>query len=230
MQNEEPRSIPRVALLSAIAGALCLGLPAGLLFWLILAGEAGYSAVVDPAIDILRENGLRSVFLVMSSSVMWSYFLGRISGYGAWWRIATATAVGILAAWFSPLANVDGILYNYRPDLPIHMNYAASMAGLVGGVTLFVGVMYGLILRNVRASLTLGLATSLASMLIMLLTIFVFDFLGIRVGTGNFAMSKVTLAGLMMSSIVGGMTLGVRFRWFVENQPSSSPRNDSTIP
>ena len=207
----------RIALQSALAATLCLGLPAGLLLWLILARQAGYSSYVDPLIDILNVNGLRSIFIVVIGSVMWSYLLGRISGYRPWWRIAAASALGILAAWFSPLSNVDGILYKYQPSLPIYLNYAASMVGLIGSVTLFVGLAYGFILRSGKAALTLGLTTSLVSVLALLLTIFVFDRLGIRVGTGNLAMPKVTAVDLITSAIVGGMVLGVGFSWFVED-------------
>jgi hypothetical protein len=89
------------------------------------------------------------------------------------------------------------------------------MAGLVGSVTLFVGLAYGLILRSARAALTLGLTTSLVSVLVLLLTIFVFDGLGIRVGMGNLAMPRVTAVGLMLSAITGGMALGVGFTCFV---------------
>src|SRR5678816_1323307 len=112
----------RIALQSALAAALCLGLPAGLLLWLIIASAMGYSAAVKPLVDFLHANGLYSVFIVVMSSMLWSYLLGRISGYHPWWRIAAASTLGILAAWFSPLSNIDGILYKYQPDLPVHLN------------------------------------------------------------------------------------------------------------
>lgn len=201
----------RIAWQSALAAGFCLGLPAGLLLWLILFQQIQHSAVVQPLIDFLHANGLYSIYVVVVSSILWSYLLGRISGYRPWWRIAVATAAGILAAWFSPLANVDGILYEYQPALPIHLNYTASMVGLVGSVTLFVGLAYGLILRSLKAALTIGLATSLVSVLGLLITIFVFDRLGIRVGTGNLAMVKVTTVDLLTSALAGGAMLGVGF-------------------
>jgi hypothetical protein len=208
---QKPLNYFRVALQSALAAGLCLGLPAGLLLWLILFREINHSAWVERLIDILQTNGLYSIYILVISSIIWSYLLGRISGYRPWWRIAIASALGILAAWFSPLANVDGILYQYQPTLPIHLNYAASMAGLIGSVTLFVGLAYGLILPSVKAALTLGLTTSLVSVLALLLTIFVFDRLGIRVGTGNLAMVRVTAVDLITSALAGGTLLGVEF-------------------
>ena len=206
----------RIALQSGLAAALCLGLPAGLLFWLILAGQAGYYAFVDPSITYLQDHGLVSVFVVVFGSAPWSYLLARLSSYRAWWWLAPASALGIIAAWFSPLSNVDGILFDFNPDLPIHLNYAASMAGLIGSVTLFVGLAYGLVLRSAKAALGLGLTTRLVSVLTVLLTIFVFDRVGIRVhlGATDFAMSKVTAGLMLTSAVAGGSVLGVGFNWF----------------
>ena len=208
----------RIALQSALAAALCLGLPAGLLLWLILFQQANHFAVIQPLIDLLHAHGLYSIFIVVLGSVLWSYLLGHISGYRLWWRIAVASALGIVAAWFSPLSNLDGILYNYRPDLPVYLNYAASMVGLIGSVTLFVGLGYGLILKSVKAALAIGLTTSLVSVFVLLLTIIIYDRLGIRVGTGNFAMPRVTVVDLITSAMAGGMVLGVGFSWFVKTK------------
>jgi len=205
----------RIAWQSALAAALSLGLPAGLSLWLILFQQIYKSSLVDWLSGVFQAHGLYRIYLVAISSILWSYFLGRISGYRRWWLIGIASAVAILGAWFSPLANVDGILYGYRPSLPIHLNYAASMAGLVGGVTLFVGLAYGILLRSLKAALTIGFTTSLVSVLTLLLTILLFDQFGIRVGTGNFAMSKVTVAGLLMSAMTGGTVLGIGFTRFV---------------
>src|SRR6185503_12697312 len=91
----------RIAWQSALAAALCLGLPAGLLLWLILFQRINHSPLADPLINFLRANGLYSIYIVVISSMIWSYLLGRISGYHSWWRLAVASALGILAAWFS---------------------------------------------------------------------------------------------------------------------------------
>ena len=92
------------------------------------------------------------------------------------------------------------------------------MVGLIGGVTLFVGLAYGLILRNLKAALTIGLTVSLVSVLVLVLTILVFDRLGIRVGTGNLAMVRVTAVDLITSALAGGMVLGVAFSRFVSQK------------
>ena len=208
---QKPLNYSRVAWQSALAAALCLGLPAGLSLGLILLQQIYKSNVVEAMIGIFQAHGLYRIYLVALGSMLWSYLLGRISGYRAWWRIAVASALAILAAWFSPLANVDGILFDHFPSLPIHLNYAGAMVGLIGAVTLFVGLAYGLILRSIKAALVIGFSTSLISILTLLLTIIVFDQFGIRVGTGNFAMSKVTVASMLTSAITGGMVLGIGF-------------------
>jgi len=213
---EAPKSLSyfRVTWQSALAAALCLGLPAGLSLWLILFQQLYKSSATKWLSDQFQTHGLYRIYIVAISSILWGYLLGRISGYRPWWRIGVASAITILVVWFSPLANVDGILYEYDPSLPIHLNYAGAMVGLIGGVTFFVGLAYGIILRSIKAALTMALTTSLASVLTLLLTIIVFDQMGIRVGTGNFAMSKVTVAGLLTSAMMGGMVLGVGFCWF----------------
>jgi hypothetical protein len=210
-EDQDHTNYFRIAWQSALAAMLCLGLPAGLSLWLILVNRTGQFAFLRPLTELFSTHGLYRIYTVVFSSIMWSYLLGRISGYRPWWWIAVASALGILAAWFSPLANVDGILYEYRPNLPIHLNYAASMVGLIGSVTLFVGLGYGLILRSIKAALIIGSTTSLASVLVLLITIFAFDRLGIRVGTGNLAMVRVTAVDLITSALAGGMVLGVEF-------------------
>jgi hypothetical protein len=225
MTTDNIRSSPNyfpVALQSALAAGLCLGFPAGLLLWLIWLRQMNHSTLLNGPIDFLHSNGLVSIYILVLSSLLWSYLIGRISGYQRWWRIAVASALGILITWFSPFSNVDGILYHARPDLPIHVNYAASMIGLVGSVTLFVGLAYGLVLRSVRAALTLGLTTSFVSLIVLIMTIFACDRLGLRVGTGNLAMPKVTAVGLMLSALMGGMVLGVGFTAYVRKSKATS--------
>ena len=206
----------RIALQSAFAAGLCLGLPAGLLFWLILFREASHAAYVEQSVTLLQAHALNKVIVLAVCSSIWSFLLGRISGYHPWWKIGFATALGIFAGWFSPLSNLDGWLGD---KLPIHALYALSMCGLVCSVTICVGLAYGLILRSAKAGLTIAITTSIVSLLALLLTIFLFDQFGIRVGgTVNLAMSKVTAASLLISAITGGIVLGVGFSWFVKTK------------
>jgi len=206
---QKPLNYFRVAWQSALAAALCLGLPAGLLLWLILFQQINHSAVIEQSITVLQRNGLISIFILAVCSLMWSFLLSRISSYHPWWKIGFATVLGIIVGWFSPLSNLDGV---FAEQFPIHTLYAVAMCGIVASATICVGLAYGLILQSGKAALTLAFTTSLVSVLTLLLTILLFDQFGIRVGgTVHLAMSKVTVTGLLTSAITGGMVLGVGF-------------------
>jgi len=206
---QKPLNYFRIAWQSALAAVLCLGLPAGLLLWLILLQQFVHSTIVDQSVAFLQVHGLINIFVLAACSLLWSFMLGRISGYRPWWKIGFATATGIIVGWFSPLSNLDGV---FADRFPIPTLYAVAMGGIVGGATLCVGLAYGLLLRSLRAALTMALTTSLVSVLTILLTIIVFDQFGIRVGGAvPLAMSKVTVTGLLTSAMMGGMVLGIGF-------------------
>jgi hypothetical protein len=203
----------RIAWQSALAAAFCLGLPAGLLLWLILIRQVFPSALLDQAVSFLQAHGLNKIFVLALSSLMWSFLLARISGYRPWWKIGIATILGIVLGWFSPLSNLDAW---FSESMPVHFVYAVAMCGIVASDTLLVGLSYGVLLCNVKAALNMAAATSLVSVLALLVTILVFDHFGIRVGgTVSLAMSKVTVTGLLAAAMTGGMTLGVSFSRFV---------------
>lgn len=213
LRSQSPLNYFRIAWQSALAAALCLGLPAGLLLWLILLKQIFPSALLEQAVIFLQAHGLNKIFILAFFSLMWSFLLSRISGYRPWWKVGLATVSGILLGWASPLSNADAW---FEEGTPVHIVYAAAMGGIVAGTTLCVGFFYGLILRSMKAASSMALATSLVSVLTLLFTIGMFDQFGIRVGgTTPLAMSKVTVAGLLAAAIAGGMTLGVCFSRFV---------------
>lgn len=212
MEGQKPLNYFRIAWQSALAAALCLGLPAGLLLWLVLLQRMIYSEVLDQTVTLLQTYGLISIFILAVCSLMWSFLLARISGYRPWWKIGLVTVAGIIVGWFSPLSNLDGVFVDH---FSLSTLYTVAMCGLVWVVTACVGLAYGVILRSVKAALMLALATSLVATLTILLTIIVFDQFGIRVGgIVPFAMSKITVTGLLTSAITGGMVLGLGFCWF----------------
>lgn len=214
MNKSNPSIDGSIALKSALAAGLCLGIPAGLVFWLNLIPDAYPALLLQQAVESIRSNGFNNIIVLTLCSVGWSYFLGRISGYLPWWKIGLATVIGILAGWFSPLSNLDGWLVD---DFPLHPMYMVTMGGIVFSVTLLVGLAYGLLLRSLKAALTLALTTSFVSVLALLLTILVFDRFGVRVGgTVPLAMSRVTTVGLLTSALAGGAVLGSGFRRFVQ--------------
>jgi hypothetical protein len=220
VEVQKPLKYFRVAWQSALAAGLCLGLPAGLLLWLILFQEINHSTVTEQSVTLLQANGVNKIIVLAVCSLMWSFLLGRISGYRPWWKIGFATVLGIFAGWFSPLSNLDGW---FGDEVPVYTLYAISMCGLVWIVTVCVGLAYGLILRNRRAALRMAFTTSFISVLTVVLTIILFEQFGIRVGTGNFAMSKVTVTSLLTSVITGGMVLGVGFSRFVGEEKYRPP-------
>ena len=212
LQAQQPLHYFRVAWQSALAAAFCLGLPAGLSLWLILIQQVFPSAHVTQTVNIFQTNGLNRIYVLAACSLIWSFLLARISGYRPWWRLGIATVAGILIGWFSPLSNIDAW---FSEGTPVHNVYAAAMCGIVAATTLFVGVSYGIVLRNVKAALVIAGSTSLVAVMTVLTTILVFDLFGIRVGgTVPLAMSKVTVAVLLTAAMTGGTALGVTFSRF----------------
>jgi hypothetical protein len=218
IEIQKPLNYFRIAFQCALAAALCLGLPAGLLLWLILIQQFIHASAIDQTVTLLQTHGLISIFILAICSILWGYWLARISGYHPWWKIGLATALGIIVGWFSPLSNLDGV---FDGRFPIPTLYAVAMCGIVASATICVGLAYGVLLRNLKAALAMAFLTSLASVLTILLTIILFDQFGIRVGgTVHLAMSKVTAIGLLTSAIMGGMVLGVEFTKFRTQSPS----------
>jgi hypothetical protein len=203
----------RIALQSGLAAGISLGLPAGLLFWLILLQKTNNSAIAEQAIAFFRANGLNQIFVLVLFSLLWSFFLGRISGYRPRWHIGLATALGIIAGWFSPLSNLDGLLSD---SLTVHRLYTIAISGIIASVTICVGLAYGLILRNIKAALSMALGTSFVSVIVFLITVMLFEQSSIYVGITPFAMSRITATGMLTSAIAGGMMLGVLFRRFIK--------------
>lgn len=220
LQAQKHLNYFRIAWQSALAGAFCLGFPAGLLLWLVLIQRVYPSPLLDQSLTLLGSNGRNPIFVLAVCSLPWSFLLARISGYRPWWKLGIATIVGILLGWFSPLSNMDAW---FGEGMPVHIVYAAAMGGIVSGATLCVGLSYGLVLRNVKAALTMALTTSLAAVIALLFTIIVFDQFGIRVGgRAPFAMSKVTALSLLAAAIAGSAVLGVTFSRFADRASSDT--------
>jgi len=82
-------------------------------------------------------------------------------------------------------------------------------------VTVSTSLLLGLALMNWKASLMLAANTGLVSVLAALLTLIIFDRLGIRVGSGNAAMPKAAAVSTMAAALAGGAILGVEFSRYV---------------
>ena len=203
----------RIAWQSALVASICLGLPAGLLFWLVILQHLQPSPSLQRFITTLENHETLGMIGVWIGALGWGILLGKISGYRAWWQLVAASLLGIsigrplfwmVYAWL----NID------FSGLPIWVVFTIHLSGLLLSVTFCTGLTHGLLLRNWRTALTLASTTALVSVLVAVATVILLDQLGLRVGTGNVAMPKVTAVSLMMAGITGGMVLVVGFSHF----------------
>lgn len=211
------RSNLKTAVQSALAAALCLGLPAGLLFWLIAVQRWIPSATLDRLVRFFFDHLLPPVQLEMIGACGWGVCLSKISGYRQWWWLSLATMIGV---WVGNFALYHGWLPDWvqrfgPPNFRPHVYYGLVLGINVLSVTVSTGLLLGLTLMDWKASLILATSTGLISVLAALMILFILDGLGIRVGNGNAAMVKVTAATTMAAALAGGVTLGVMFSHYV---------------
>jgi len=210
----------RIAWQSALAASLCLGLPAGLLFWLLVLQRLKPFGPVERLVTILQDNGIPEIIGVLIGAFGWGIILSRISRYRPWWWLVTASMLGVYLG-----RRLFWIIYAWInfdfSGLPVHMVLAIHLSGLVLSVTFCTGLTHGLILRNWKAAMTLASITCLVSVLASFAAFFILDRMGIRVGMGNAAMPKVTAVCTMVAAMSGGMVLGMGFSYFVKTNWST---------
>lgn len=214
LQEPRPLNYVRVAWQSALAASLCLGLPAGLLFWLILLQRLKPTHLIERLVTFLQNNGILEIVGMLVGAFGWGILLSKISEYRPWWRLVVASMLGIYLG--RRLFWIIYYWFNYDfSNMPIHVGFAIHLSGLVLSIAFCTGLAHGLILPNWKAALALALSTSLVSVLATIVTFIILDGLGIRVGTGNAAMPKVTAICTMIAGVSGGATLGIMFSRFV---------------
>jgi hypothetical protein len=215
----------KIAIQSAIAAGLCLGLPAGLFFWLIILQRSAPSAPVDGLVNFLQNYAVPPVILEMLGAFGWGLLLSKISGYRQWWWLSLATMAGV---WAGNFALYHGWLDQWvqghaPPGLSLHVRFGLILGVNVLLVTMSTGLLLGLALMNWRASLLLASSTGLVSALAALMTLLILGGLGIRVGSGNAAMPKATAAATMAAALAGGAIMGVLFHLYVHEKSSKHP-------
>jgi hypothetical protein len=203
----------RIALQSALATALCLGLSTGLFFWLITMQRVAPSAQIDRLVILFSKYLVPPDLLEMIGAFGWGLLLSKISGYRKWWWLSGAAVLGGRVGTF--------VLYSvllterFQERIPvgvsIHARFGIILALAVLSVAVSTGLLLGLVLVNWKASLVLAASTALASVLAVLITVFILGEFGIRVGSGNAAMPKVTAAATMLAALSGGAVLGIMF-------------------
>ena len=207
----------KIAVQSALAAGLCLGLPAGLFFWVIIVQRWTPSAPMDGLLHFLQDYTVPPVILEMLGAFGWGLLLSKISGYRQWWWLSTATMAGVRVGDF---ALYHGWLEQWvqghaPPDISLHVRFGLILGITVLCVTVSTSLLLGLALMNWKASLMLAANTGLVSVLAALLTLIIFDRLGIRVGSGNAAMPKAAAVSTMAAALAGGAILGVEFSRYV---------------
>jgi|SRR5687767_8521165 len=213
LEVPRPSDYFRVAWQSALAASICLGLPAGLLFWLILLQRLKPTPLIERLVTFLQNNGMLEIVGMLVGAFGWGILLSKISGYRLWLRLVVASVLGVYLG--QRLFWIIYYWFNYDfSNMPIHVGFAIHLSGLILSITFCTGLAHGLILFNWKAIATLSLITGVASVLVTLLMYFLLDGLGIRVGTGNAAMPKVTAICTMIAGITGGTMLGIMFSQF----------------
>jgi hypothetical protein len=207
----------RIAVQSALATALCLGLSTGLFFWLITMQRVAPSAQIDRLVNLFSRYLVPPDILEMIGGFGWGLLLSKISGYRKWWRVSGATFLGNRVGTF--------VLYSvllterFQEQLPAgisnHARFGIILVLAVLSVTVSTGLLLGFVLVNWKASLVFAASTAMASVLAVLITVFILGELGIRVGSGNAAMPRVTAAATMAAALSGGAVLGVMFSRYV---------------
>ncbi len=222
MPNRLYQSDFKIAVQSALAAGLCLGLPAGVFFWLIIVQSWMSSHLINTLVKFFQDYVVPPVILEMLGAFGWGLLLSKISGYRQWWWLSIATMAGV---WVGDLVLYNGWLdqwvQGHAPsDLSLHVRFGLILGITVLCVTMSTGLFLGFVLRNWKASLMLAASTGLVSLLAALVTLIILDRLGIRVGSGNAAMPKATAVSTMAAALTGGGILGVGFSRYVSGLSS----------
>ena len=203
----------KIAVQSAVATALCLGLSTGIFFWLITVQRLAPSAQIDRLVNFFSQYLVPPDLLEMIGAFSWGLLLSKISGYRKWWWLSGAAVLGVRLGTFVlySVLLTEQFLKPVPAEVSMHARFGIILAFAVLSVTVSTGLLLGLVLLNWKASLVFAAGTALASVLAVLITVFILGELGIRVGSGNAAMPKVTAVATMAAALAGGAVLGVLF-------------------
>src|SRR5215216_6150385 len=163
----------KIAVQSAFAAALCLGLPAGLFFWLIIVQKSTSSHLTNTLVKFFQDYLVPPVMLEMLGAFGWGLLLSKISGYRQWWWLSIATMAGVRVGDFALYHGwLDQLVQAYAPpDLSLHARFGIILGITVLCVTVSTALLLDFALMNWKASLTLAANTGLASVLAALLTL-----------------------------------------------------------
>lgn len=214
----------KLAVQSALATALCFGLSTGLFFWLITLQRLAPSTQINRLVTFFSNYLVPPDILEMVGAFGWGLLLSKISGYRKWWWLAGAAMLGVRLGTFTLYHGLlsEWFLEHIAPDASMHVRFGIILAITVLCVTVSTGLLLGFVLVNWKASLILAGSTGFVSVIAALITLYILGELGIRVGSGNAAMPKVTAASTLAAALAGGAILGVVFSHYVRKGSSQS--------
>lgn len=206
-----------IALQSSLAAGLCLGLPVGLMFWILLLQRTAPSPAAKTLLDLLQNYPAPPIIVDILGVLGWAVLMSKISGYRQWWWLAAAAMAGQFVGQGLLLNSVLDTWVGYAaPGLAVHVRFGIVLAGVVLSVTAGTGLLLGLLLMNWKAGLALAASTALVSVCAALATQIILDASGLRVGSGNDAMPKVAALATIAAALAGGALLGVVFNRYVK--------------
>jgi len=197
-----------------LSAGLCLGFPAGIIFWLVLINNSISSVVVAGLMDLFVNNVEPGWLIMLVGTVLWGIILSRIVGYRRWYLLSFAVTAGVFVGQL-PMLNGRLDIMLQRFALPVHIRFGFVLAIAVFSVMVCTGLALGFVLRNWKAALVLASSSGFVSVLGAMTIFLIMDHAGIRVGSGNYAMLKVASVGIMTAALIGGATLGVVFEKFL---------------
>lgn len=206
-----------IACQCGLSAGLCLGFPAGIIFWLLLLQNSVSSVFIQTIEVLFQDHAFPARIVLLLGTVTWGFWLGRITGYRPWWRLGLAITAGVFVGqWTIMNGKLDSMLQRFA--LPVHIHFELVLCGTVISVMVCTGLLLGFVLRNWKAALLLAGSSGLTAVLATVIVFTLMDHYGIRVGSVDFAMPRVTAVGIMTASIFGGATLGVIFGKYVSRE------------
>ena len=138
----------RIAVQSALATALCLGLSTGLFFWLVTLQRVAPSAQINRHVDVFSTYLVPPDKLEMVGAFGWGLLLSKISGYRRWWWLSGATILGVRVGTFTLYNGVltDWFLEHIAADVSMHVRFMIILAIAVLSVTVCTGLLLGFVL------------------------------------------------------------------------------------
>jgi hypothetical protein len=214
----------RLALRSAVAATVCLGGAAGLPFWWAVLVRALPTAMGATLSRLLPAQTLETWWppILVVGGIGWGWWLGRISGYRPRWRLMAAGAFGLGpgASWLG-MSVVHQRVGRTWPALPVHVKAAVLIVLIVGVTAAVTGIALGLAVGSLRAAATLGLVGALGA-LPAAMVVWGLDLIGLRIGTGDAVMAKVTAPATLAAALCGGTAIGLLLTRFTARMANSS--------